>query len=63
MSYLLARANELLLEAQYLRQQGRALRKEAAIRASELSATVVRTATAGRGSDAGGPAEPAQNPD
>jgi hypothetical protein len=42
MPHLLARANEAVLEAQWLREQGRALRMEAAIRASALGETIVR---------------------
>jgi hypothetical protein len=42
MPYLLARANEAVLKAQWLRHEGRALRMEAAIRASELGETIVR---------------------
>ena len=42
MSDLLARANEAVLEAQWLRDEGRALRMEAAIRASELGETILR---------------------
>lgn len=45
MVHLLARANEALLEAQRLRQEGRVLRLEAAIRASELGQTITRAHT------------------
>jgi hypothetical protein len=42
MPHLLARANEVLLEAQWLRREGRALRLEAAMLASELGETILR---------------------
>jgi hypothetical protein len=44
MPHLLARANEALLEAQCLRREGRALRIEAATRASALGKTILRSA-------------------
>jgi antirestriction protein ArdC len=47
MPHLLARANEAMLEAQWLRHKGRALRMEAAIRAGELGDTIVRAASTG----------------
>jgi hypothetical protein len=46
MPHLLARANEAVLEAQWLRQQGRALRMEAVILASELGETILRATRA-----------------
>jgi hypothetical protein len=53
MSFLLARADEVLLQAQYLRMEGRALRREAALRAKELGRTILRTAeAAGKHKDA-----------
>jgi hypothetical protein len=42
MPHLIARANEAVLEAQCLRREGRALRREAAMRASELGETIQR---------------------
>jgi hypothetical protein len=46
MPHLLARANEAVLETQRLRHEGRALRMEAAIRASELGETILRATRA-----------------
>ena len=42
MPHLLAKANEALLEAQWLRREGRALRLEAAMLANELGETILR---------------------
>ncbi len=46
MPELIARANQVILEAQWLRREGRSLRFEAAALASELGATLVRSRAA-----------------
>jgi hypothetical protein len=48
MPELIARANQTILEAQWLRSQQRALRSEANVLASRLGETVVRCTTAKR---------------
>lgn len=59
---LIARANEVMLEAQRLRREGHVLRREAAIRASELGKTIVRAATAAESRDhASGPTVSAED--
>jgi len=39
---LFAKANQAILEAQWLREQGRSLRVEAALSATELGETILR---------------------
>ena len=43
MPELIAKANQAILEARWLRRQGRALRSEAAVLVSELGARIVRS--------------------
>jgi hypothetical protein len=43
MPELIAKANQAILEAQYLRREGRSLRFEASILASRLGRTIVQT--------------------
>ena len=42
MEELIAKANQAILEAQWLRKMGRSLRFEAAVHASELGATILQ---------------------
>lgn len=42
MQELIAKANQVILESQFLRREGRSLRFEAAALASELGQTIVR---------------------
>jgi hypothetical protein len=46
MQELIAKANEAILEAQWLRREGRLLRLEASVRASRLGATVLQSQAA-----------------
>jgi hypothetical protein len=43
MQELIAKANQAILEAQYLRREGRSLRFEASVLASELGQTIRRS--------------------
>lgn len=45
---LIAKANQAILEAHWLRRQGRSLRLEASVRASELGETVLAGAAGSR---------------
>jgi hypothetical protein len=43
MPELIAKANQAILQAQWLRREGRSLRLEAAVLASELGAAIIRS--------------------
>ena len=47
MPELIAKANQVILESQFLRREGRSLRFEAAVLASELGQTIVRSQRTG----------------
>jgi len=43
MPELIAKANQVIMETRWLRREGRSLRFEAAVLASELGATIIRS--------------------